>query len=261
VLLLRRHARGVAATAAGEALARHARVVLHQLDALRRDIAGPAAQDANHTVLLANSSALARPLHRVIGDVLAQHAGTRLSARESGSEVTVHALHSGAAHVGLVTDAAGTDGLIVNELGADPLVVIASIGHPLAARSSLRFAELLAHDWVAWDEGNALHTHLAMQAYRGGGTLRAAVSVPSAVGVVGLVARGLGISVLPQALLHRADPRFAVAALKLDETWAQRKLLVCRSAKTRTPVALALFDAFKAQWGALEACLRERDVA
>jgi len=40
ILLLRRHARGVVATAAGEALARHARLLFHQLDALRRGRTG-----------------------------------------------------------------------------------------------------------------------------------------------------------------------------------------------------------------------------
>ena len=245
VLLLRRHARGVLPTAAGEALARHARLLFHQRDALRRDFAGSGAPQAAGTVLLANSSALARPLYRVIGDVLAGHAGAQVSARESASEVTVHALLTGAADLGLVTDAVDTDGLAVHELGADPL----------AGRGALSFGEALAHPSVSWGEGSALHTHLVMQASRAGAALRTAVSVPSVEGVVELVARGFGVSVLPRALLHRLDHGGQLAVLKLDEPWAERRLLVCRSPQAAGGPALALFDAFRTQWRALDASL------
>ena len=52
ILLLRRHARGVVATAAGEALARHARLLFHQLDALRRDVAPSGPLGIANTVVL-----------------------------------------------------------------------------------------------------------------------------------------------------------------------------------------------------------------
>ncbi|MES2939355.1 MAG: LysR family transcriptional regulator [Pseudomonadota bacterium] len=252
VPLLRRHARGVVPTAAGEALARHARVVCHQLDALRRDIGAGAPPAPGQTILLANSSVSARPLHRVVGDVLARHAGARLVLRESGSEVTVHALHTGAADVGIVSDAAATEGLVVRELGADPLVLIAPAGHPLALSAALRFSDAFAHDWVAWREDGALHTHLAMQALRAGGALRIAVGVPTAAGVVDLVARGFGISVLPRALLDCTAPAAPLAVRELREPWALRRLLVCRRPDAANPVALELFDAFGAQWAGLD---------
>ena len=168
VSLLRRHARGVVATAAGHALARHARLLFHQLDALRRDVAAPGSLGMASSVVLANSSAMARPLSRVIGDVLDSHAGLRLLARESSSEVTVHALHAGTADVGLVTDAVNTDGLIAARLGADPLVLVASPGHALARRDAIHFEEALSYDWVGWGEDSALHTHLLMRAYQAG---------------------------------------------------------------------------------------------
>jgi len=70
ILLLRRHARGVVATAAGEALARHARLLFHQLDALRRDVAPSGPLGIANTVVLANSSAMARPLSRAVAERL-----------------------------------------------------------------------------------------------------------------------------------------------------------------------------------------------
>jgi DNA-binding transcriptional LysR family regulator len=71
-------------------------------------------------------------------------------------------------------------------------------------------------------------------------------------GVIELVARGIGVSVLPRALVHGPGGSGGIAILDLAETWAQRKLLVCRSPQPRTPVTAVLFDAFNAQWSALE---------
>lgn len=248
VLLLRRHARGVVATAAGEALARHARLLFHQLDAMRRDIASTGLAGTAPAVVLANSSAMARPLSRVIGDVLACHVGLRVLARESSSEVTVHALHAGTADVGLVTDAVNTDGLVVQQLGADPLVLVASSGHVLARRDAVHFDEALSHDWIGWGEDGALHTHLLMRAYQAGMALKVKASVPSVEGVLDLVARGFGISVLPRALLRQRPPSQQIVIVELAEAWAQRQLLVCRAAEPKTAMAAALFNAFTTQW-------------
>lgn len=252
VLLLRRHPRGVVATAAGEALARHARLVFHQLDALRRDVVGEAVPATAGTIVLANSSAMSRPLSVVIGDVLGRHRGFALSLRESSSEVTVHALHSGHADVGLVADSVNTEGLVVEELGPDPLVLVSSPGHPLSARQSISFDEAISHPWIGWGDASALHTHLVMRANQASESLKVAVNVPTAEGVLELVARGLGVSVLPRALVRRLQPGRELAVLELAETWAQRNLLVCRSRDTKSPMAAILFDAFKAQWSTLD---------
>lgn len=252
VLLLRRHARGVAATPAGEALARHARLLFHQLDALRRDVVPAGLPGTADTLVLANSSAMARPLARVIGNVLGRHAGGRVVARESSSEVTVHALHAGTAHVGLVSDAVDTQGLAGEILGADPLVLLAPPGHALARRGPVRFEEALSHEWVGWGEDSALHTHLAVRACRAGAALKVKVSLPGAEGVLELVARGLGVSVLPRALLHRRPPGLPLEVVPLEDAWAQRRLMVCRKPETEGAIVVALCNEFKAQWARLE---------
>jgi DNA-binding transcriptional LysR family regulator len=251
--LLRRHARGVVPTPAGEALARHARLLVHQLDLARREVAPSRPSEIAQAIVLANSSAMSRPLARVLHQVLGCHARLRVSVRESSSEVTVHALHAGAADVGLVTNAVNTEGLVTEQLGADPLVLVTPPDHVLAGRDAIRFEEALPHDWIGWGEGSALHTHLIMQAYRAGMPLNVRASIPSARGVLELVARGWGVGVLPGALLRRVGLGGQVAVVAVAEPWAQRELLVCRSAQPRTALAAALFSAFKALWDALEA--------
>ena len=129
VVLLSRHARGVAPTAAGCVLAAHAQAVLQELDAIQRAFAAARANDAG-LLLLANSSAIARPLGSILAGVLLGHPTLRVEVRESPSDVTVNALRAGMADLGIIRDAADTAGLETDVLGPDPLMVVMGAIHP-----------------------------------------------------------------------------------------------------------------------------------
>lgn len=226
IVLLHRHARGVSPTPAGEVLAAHARHVLQDAQQLERDLLHARTGAARATVLLANSSALARPLADAIAEAGEAAAGRTILVRESPSEATVQALRSGVADLGIVSDAVETRGLATRMLGPDPLVLVAPRGHPLAARTSVRFVEALGEPWVAWGEQSALSTHLLLHALAAGARIEAHITYPRIGGVLRLVGRGLGVSVLPEAVVRRYATA-EVACVPLEEAWAQRRLLVC----------------------------------
>ena len=228
IVLLRRHARGVSPTTAGTVLAAHARLVFEQVQLLERDLLH--AQDAApaRTIVLANSSALARPLAETVAKLFGDEA-TPVIVRESPSEATVQALRSGAADVGIVSDAVATRGLATLELGPDPLVLVVPAVHPLAQRASVHFRDVLGQPWVGWGEQSALSTHLQLRALALGTRIDARITYPRAGGVLRLVARGLGLTVLPQAVVDRYPAEKAIACVGLEETWAQRRLLVCHA--------------------------------
>ncbi|HEX7891531.1 MAG TPA: LysR family transcriptional regulator [Ramlibacter sp.] len=223
IVLLERQARGVTPTPAGEVLAAHARVVFDQLQQLERDLLHRRSGTAPQTVLLANSAALARPL----ADALVAPEQGAVLVRESASEATVQALLSGAADVGIVSDAVVTRGLVAMDLGPDPLVAVVAQAHPLAARSSVRFDEVLEQPWIAWGEQSALSTHLQLRAVASGHRIQARITYPRLDGVLRLVARGLGVTILPQALVASHAAASAIACLPLEDAWANRRLLVC----------------------------------
>jgi DNA-binding transcriptional LysR family regulator len=228
VQLLRRHARGVSPTAAGMTLARHARAVLQQLEVLERDLALATGSEAvPQTVLLANSSALARPMAGVLAAILEDEPAAHVVMRESGSEVTVHAVRTGAADLGIISDAVAADGLALHELEDDPLVLVAPAGHALAHGGPRSFCELIAHDWIAWGETSALHTHLLLHALRAGATIRVRAAIAAVGAALELVGRGAGISVLPAAVVAATPLTRPVAVVDLEEDWALRKLILC----------------------------------
>ncbi|TWO63078.1 LysR family transcriptional regulator [Caenimonas sedimenti] len=228
VTLLERHARGVSLTSAGEVLARHARLVFEQVQRLERDLIHEEAGHPRRVVLLANSSALARPLTQALAPLCASGDASPLwLVRESASEATVQALRSGAADVGMVSDAVDTRGLAAHDLGPDPLVLIVPRTHPLAARASVAFEDALAQPWVLWGEQTALSTHLLMRTLALGVRIEARVTYPTVAGVLELVRAGAGVTVLPQALVDLHAPDAALACIPIQEPWAQRRLLVC----------------------------------
>ncbi|MDB5957501.1 LysR family transcriptional regulator [Ramlibacter sp.] len=245
LVLLHRQARGVTPTLAGEILARHARLVFEQVQRLERDLLLARGAPVQPLVVLANSSALARPLAPALADCAGD--GRTVVVRESASEATVQALRSGAAEVGIVSDAVDTRGLLARELGPDPLVLVVATGHALAACESVPFAAVLGQPWVAWGEQSALSAHLQLRAAALGARLPARFTYPQAAGVLQLVARGAGVTVLPQAVvdLHAGA---AVACVRLEERWAQRRLLVCHregGPALRAQVADALLRAWR----------------
>lgn len=228
IVLLERRARGVVPTAAGEVLAAHARLVFDQVQRLQRDLLQAHGDAPRRTVLLANSSALARPLADALLENGPAPDGRPLLVRESASEATVQALRSGAAEVGIVSNAVETRGLVAQDLGPDPLVLVAARTHALASRPAVAFREALAQPWVAWGEQGALSAHLQMRAIALGTPIVPRVSYPALAGVLRLVAGGLGVTVLPRAVVPADADAAGVACIALEDPWAGRRLLVCR---------------------------------
>lgn len=246
LVLLHRRARGVVPTGAGEVLASHARLVFEQVQRLERDLLQAQGAGPRPAVLLANSAALARPLADAIADVQAPDASRLVVVRESASEATVQALRSSAADVGIVSDAVETRGLVTRDLGSDPLALVVPRSHPLAAQASVTFREALAHPWVRSAEHSALSLHLQLRAMALGTPIQAVAAYPAVAGVLRLVARGLGVSVLPRAVVDMHAEADGVVCVALQEPWAQRRLLVCHA--EGDPWRVRLADALVQHW-------------
>jgi DNA-binding transcriptional LysR family regulator len=226
VALLRRHARGVQPSPAGEALAVHARVLFEQMQAIESDLLRAPRVAVRRCVLLVNSSALAGSL----ADVLAMFSPAPdqpLLVRESYSEATVQAVRSGAADLGIVSDAVDVRGLVTADLGADPLVVAVPRGHALASRDSISLQEALGQPWVSWGEHGALSAHLQMRALALGTPIVPRVTYPALPGLLRWIEEGHGVTVLPAATV-RGSASTRIACVPLADRWARRRLLVCR---------------------------------
>src|SRR5882757_8913915 len=83
VALLTRGRRGVELTSAGESLLDHARIVMHNVDALRGDLASFASGARASVHLLANTSGLSEYLPKALAAFLAEHPRISIDARSA----------------------------------------------------------------------------------------------------------------------------------------------------------------------------------
>ena len=241
---LERGRRGVTPTSAGKALAQHARLLLQHADRMQQDLAEYAKGVKGQVRLLCNTTAITEYLPEVLADFLCRHPNLDIDLQELPSLRIIHALHQGAADLGIVSDAVDTHALETQPFRDDPLVLIMPPGHPLADGATPSFSETLHHDYVGLSANSALAVYLEEQALHAGMRMQIRIRAEGFDGVIRMVARGAGLAIVPLAAIERraVDQPFKYVALQ--EAWAQRKLLLCARSFAGLPgYARALLDA------------------
>lgn len=233
-LLVRRKS-GVQPTEAGSTLLAHARRVLDQVEQLRSEL-GVYGQGLQGRVrLLCNTSAMAQHLPRALAGFLAAHPRVSIDLQERPSEEIVEALRSGLADLGIVSDAVASTGLHAVPWARDDLVLLVPPGDPLAGRRSIALADAAQRDFVGLAAGTPLQEHVAAHARRLGRRLAYRIQVSSFDAVCAMVEQGIGVAVVPRAVLPARRRAQGAQALALTDTWARRQLLVCSRADAPLP--------------------------
>jgi DNA-binding transcriptional LysR family regulator len=225
VALLERGRRGVVPTAAGRTLLHHARTVSSQMERMRGELRAFSSGLKSEIKMLSNTAALVELLPAALRVFLAAHPDVDIDIEERTSADIVLAVAEGRAEFGVVAGSADLGRLETRALAIDRLTVIAAKSHPLAQRTEIGFAELLDQPFVGLCAG-ALHEHLARHAARLGRRIAYRVRLQSFGAVARLVEAGVGVGILPlAAVAHYRTP--ALAAIRLRDDWANRRLLVC----------------------------------
>jgi DNA-binding transcriptional LysR family regulator len=150
--LLRRHARGMTPTDAGQVLAERARTVLSQLAAAEADLAQIAGLRRGRLALgtfpTVASSFLPLAVHRF----RELHPAIRLDLRSERLPQLVEWLENGTVDLSLLWDyewqRLDAERLDLTELFSDPTVLMVSVEHRLARRRRVSMAELHEESWV-----------------------------------------------------------------------------------------------------------------
>jgi DNA-binding transcriptional LysR family regulator len=233
--LLERNRRGVRATAAGEALVRHARSILGQVEQMRGELRTYATGLKGRVKLLSNTAAMAAFLPPQLCRFLAAHRDLSIDLEERPSTEIVQALVDKRADLGIVADITDLGTLQTHLVASDQLVVVANHSHRLARQSNVSFADVLAEPIVGVAD-TALETHLAERASRLGRQLDYRIQLRNTEHVAMYIEAGIGISILPDALAKTVQRDLAI--LPLSEAWATRRLYLCaREFSALTPHA------------------------
>ncbi len=222
-----RRARGVELTRAGEALLRHARQVFAQLEQMHADLAPFAAGVRGHVTLWANTHATHSFLPDDLAEFLRANPQVSVTLEERTSPEIVMAVARGEVEVGVVAETVEGAEVEMTPYRADRLVLITPATHPLAAKASTRFAEVLDHPFVMLHAGSAIHTFTMNAAAALGRHLNVRIQVRSFEAVCRMVGAGVGLGLVPKSAVPKGGLREPPTVVELDESWAQRDLQIC----------------------------------
>jgi DNA-binding transcriptional LysR family regulator len=212
VKLFARSTRSVELTEAGAALVRHARVALAEVEEGAEAARRAARGERGHLRVGFVESAAIAVVPAAVRRFRARHPEVRLTLRELGVGPQLEGLASGVLDVGFVRPPIEAEGLRLRTVVEEPFVAAVASGHPLAGRRRIAVEALareplivlsrdvvpgLYDQAVALQQGHAQAAHLAQEA-------------TSFQAVLGLVAAGLGVSILPDSVrgLGRAGVAF-----------------------------------------------------
>lgn len=238
--LLDRGARGVTLTPAGRTAWQHAMRLFHGFQLLSAEMADYARGARGHVRLWANMSALTEFLPAALFGFSRRHPDIRVEIEEQLSQDTVRAVLQGVADLGVFAEGTPAEGLVVERYQADDLVLVCPLGHPLAERSDLLFADCLAHDFVGLNRGSSLLDVVASAATDAGRPLNLRVQVRSFDAMCQMIAAGLGVGVLPLDACRAMLPARHLAAVRLADDWARRWLLLGHLGEATLSQAAAL---------------------
>ncbi|WFB07894.1 LysR family transcriptional regulator [Streptomyces sp. LX-29] len=252
--LLIRTGREMRLTEAGEALVRHATGILAGLTAAEEEVAAIAGLRAGRVRLVSFPSGSSTLVPTALAELRAAHPGTRVSLVEAEPPRSVEMLRAGDCEVALafryptlpgavpgteVAAEAEWDDLAVRPLLGDRLVGVVPEGHRLAGAGTVGFAELESEPWIAGCP--RCRRHLVKICESAGFTPRIDFATDDVPAVVGLVAAGLGVAVLPELALESVRMKGTVT-VQVEPVVRREVVALTLPDLARVPAVVATLD-------------------
>lgn len=247
--LFTRHAWGMAPTAYGDALVRHARGLLTGLGEARDELSALAAGATGALRVGGVTGAVPGLLAPAIRRIQHERPGVKVFVLVNTSEVMMAALRQGTLDLAVCPLPADADvsGFEVTALAGEPLRIVARAGHPLARRRSVPFAALAEVTWLMQTPDSPLRRDV--DAMLGAAGLRAPAAIVETVSIVATIALLQGsdaITVMPQALARHYARFGMVKELPVRvSTPISRYELVTRARRELSPAAQAFVVALR----------------
>ena len=230
--LFERAARGVRLTDAGAALLRRAETVLDEVDAAQRELEGMSQLATGRLRVGAFPTAVAALLPRALKVFRETHPGVDVSLREGGTSSQIRRLTSGSAEAAVVSvlpqrQTPRGRGVTLEHLMDDPLLLAVGLSHPLARRRTVNLDDLASERWIAGSEQASDAMLGAWQWAEWQPKVELVAKEWTAK--LGLVAAGLGITVVPGLAADAVRPDVALVRVRSERPVSRAVLLARRS--------------------------------
>lgn len=171
VPLFERSKKGMEPTIYGEAMIRHANLVIADLEAAREEIGTLAAGGSGRIAVGATTSIAPVLLPRALARIRGERPGLRISIQEGSHEPLMAALARGELDIALVRAAPSTafPGLRYELLYSEGFCIVASPRHRLSKARKLTLADLAGESWILPPESVALRQQLDLLFMAGAG--------------------------------------------------------------------------------------------
>jgi DNA-binding transcriptional LysR family regulator len=247
--LIERSRRGVALTAAGEALLPAARGLLQSMSRIQAQLSEYARGVHGHVRVAASMSVIASFLPDDIASFLRGHNTVKVSLDERLSPEVVRSVEEGSADLGVYWEAIGTSRLQTVPYRADRLVVLAHKDHELARRKRVSFAETLQYERVAIKGGSIVQLTQQRLAIAEGEALKYHIQVGTFDAACRIVAANLALAIVPREASLPLVKAFGLKTLALTDDWAVRRFVICsRDRAELTVPARLLLDSLASKW-------------
>jgi DNA-binding transcriptional LysR family regulator len=241
--LVDRTTRRVAITPAGELLLVRARRVLAELDAARTELQSLRGVEIGHVSVGAMHTMGPIDITSALAQFHQRHPAVELTVREQSSEELADMLRNDEIDLAFlsVTERIESHGLGLRELVSEELVVVLPSEHRLAARRRIRMAELAEEEFISFRQGSRLRELLLTAGHQAGFEPKIRLESNESQRVRRLVARGLGVAILPRS--DADGPGAEIAYTTLTEPRLARDItLAWRAGRRPAPAAAAFLE-------------------
>ncbi|MER5641947.1 LysR substrate-binding domain-containing protein [Kitasatospora sp. NPDC002227] len=263
VPLFTRAGRGLRLTEAGEALARHAEVILGSLSAAQQQLGALARLRAGRVRICAFPSANATLIPEATARLLADHPGVRVELMEAEPPESVHRLLRGECDIALAFTYPGSPGAAVSgaengpeelveiPLLEDQLTVLLPVGHPYARRHAVRLSDLTEERWIAGCP--RCRANLLQVCAEEGFAPDVVFTTDDNLAVQSLVAAGVGVALMPALVLSFLSHRKVTGRL-VEPHLRRRVCAYVLREHLRVPATALVLDELRAVAAARQGC-------
>ena len=232
--LLKRGPQGVTVTNAGRLFYDYSLRTLQAAKEAQSGMDALSGKGRQMITVFSNTTGMSTHLPGQLASYFEEHSGFDLRFEQHASRQVLKAVASGKADIGIVDGGYDKRHLLYWLYQQIRLVVVANQNHPLAQQSSCQFSQCLAQPLVGLDKRSSLQEFIEKMAVLQHLPAQFRAKAPSFASVAQLVAKNIGVAILPEPAAMGYLEKLPLALIPLEEPWAIRELNVCVRPDNRT---------------------------
>ncbi len=236
VLLFERNRRSVRLTAAGEAILADSQELLQRIADIELRAGKIGSGEVGHLRIGFVASATESMIPAIVLAFRKLHPGVELDLKNLPTVQQIDALKTGSIDVGFVRMPVSPDGLSIESIHREPFAIVLAKTHPLALEKALSVRRLTHEPFIAYGRkwAPSFYDHWTEICHKAGFTPNVVQEVAEMDTALVLVAAGMGVAILPEAIARRSRSGVKVKPLTTERIISE--IGVATSANRATPL-------------------------